>query len=116
LNTKVGSSPAVRRFASGDTFEYSYLVYGARESANKSTDLTSQLRLFRGSEEVFTGGVLPITTAREVAGDGIIVGGKFRLGSALPPGEYFLQVIVTDNLAPPERQLSNQWLDFEIVK
>jgi VWFA-related protein len=116
MNTQVGSSPAVRRFARGDTFEYSYLVYGVRESANKSPDLTSQLRLFRGSEEVFTGGVLPVTTAKEIGGDGLIVGGTFRLGSALPPGEYFLQVIVTNKLASPEMQLSSQWIDFEIVK
>ena len=116
MNPQASSSRAVRRFASGDTFEYSYLVYGARQSANNSAHLVSQIRLFRGSEEVFTGDVLPVTTAKEITRDGIIAGGTFRLGSALPPGNYFLQVVVTDKMAPSEIQSSSQWIDFEIVK
>ena len=115
MNTPVRGGPAVRRFAGGDTFEYSYLVYGARQDANNKTDLTSQIRLFRGSEEVFTGPVLPTTIANQM-GEGIIAGGTFRLGAALPPGDYFLQVIVTDKLAPAEAQPSSYWVDFEIVK
>ena len=113
VNTEIRGGPAVRRFASGDTFEYSYLVYGARQSA---TDLTTQLKLFHGSEEVFTGDVLPATTAKELNRESIVVGGTFRLGSALPPGDFFLQVIVTDKLAPRDAQSSSQWIDFEIVK
>ena len=116
VNTQIRGGPAVRRFANGDTVEYSYLVYGARHSANNSTDLTTQLKLFHGSEEVFTGSVLPATKANEISRDSIIVGGTFRLGSALPPGDFFLQVIVTDKLAPPGAQSSSQWIDFEIVK
>lgn len=116
MNTSMRGGPAVRRFASGETFEYSYLVYGARQNTNNKTDLTSQIRLFRGSEEVFTGGVLATTIANEVDGEGIIAGGSFRLGTALPAGDYFLQVIVTDKLAPAEVQSSSYWIDFEIVK
>jgi VWFA-related protein len=116
MNTPMRGGPAVRRFASGDTFEYSYLVYGARQNANNKTELMSQLRLFRGSEEVFTGGLLPTTIAAQVGGERIIAGGTFRLGTALPPGDYFLQVIVTDKLAPAEMQSSSQWIDFQIVK
>ena len=116
VNTQIRGGPAVRRFASGDTFEYSYLVYGARQSAKNSTDLTTQLKLFHGSEEVFTGRVLPPTTAKELNRESIIVGGTFRLGNALPPGDFFLQVIVTDKLAPRDAQSSSQWIDFEIVK
>ena len=116
MNTPMRGGPAVRQFASGETFEYSYLVYGARQSANLKTDLTTQLRLFRGSEEVFTGGVLPTTIAKDMGGEGIIAGGTFRLGTTLPTGDYFLQVIVTDKSAPSEIQSFSQWIDFEIVK
>src|ERR1700752_1548394 len=51
MDTSMRGGPAVRQFARGDTLEYSYLVYGARNANNKS-DLTSQLRLFRDSQEV----------------------------------------------------------------
>lgn len=109
--------PAVRRFVSGDVLEYSYLVYGARlKAASDAPNLSSQIRLFRGSQEVFTGNVVPTTISKELNHEGIIAGGSLRLGSSLPPGEYFMQVIVTDKLAPPEKQSSDQWIDFEIVK
>jgi len=38
------------------------------------------------------------------------------LGSEFPPGEYVLQVIITDKLAKEKQQIASQWIDFEIVK
>ena len=108
--------PAIRRFSSGDAVEYSYLVYGARRKSGNLTGLTTQVRLFRGQHEVFAGAVLPTTAVNEANGEAIIAGGTLRLGSSLPPGEYFLQVLATDKLAAPENQLSSQWIDFEIVE
>jgi hypothetical protein len=32
------------------------------------------------------------------------------------PGEYVLQLIVTDALAKEKRRVATQWIDFEIVK
>lgn len=109
--------PAVRRFVSGDLLEYSYLVYGARSNAvGNPTNLSSQIRLFRSSQEVFAGDIVPTAVFKELNHEGIIAGGSLRLGTSLSPGEYFLQVIVTDKSAPPERRSSDQWIDFEIVK
>jgi len=115
MTVETRNRPAVRRFASGDTLEYSFLVYGARESGDRAS-LTSQIRLVRGVEEVFTGKAVSSASAKEPGNEAIIVGGTFALPQSLPPGEYFLQVIVTDELAPPDRQTSTQWIDFEIVK
>jgi hypothetical protein len=39
-----------------------------------------------------------------------------RLGTDLEPGEYVLQVIVTDNLAKEKYRVATQWMDFELVK
>jgi VWFA-related protein len=112
----IGGGPAVRRFASGDTLEYSYLVYGAREDRNKSVGLTNEIRLFRGTDEVLIGTVPAAVVTRAEGNEAIVVGGTFTLANSLPPGDYFLQVIVTDQLAPRDRQISSQWIDFEIVK
>jgi hypothetical protein len=57
-----------------------------------------------------------VTTSQVSSGGGIIALGTLRLGQELPPGEYFLQIIVIDKLAPAEKQLSDQWIDFEIVR
>ena len=109
--------PAVRRFSAGDVLTYSYLIYGERRSTTTATpELRSQIRLFRGGQEVFTGKEDAVTTSQVSSGGGIIALGTLRLGHELPAGEYFLQIIVIDKLAPAEKQLSDQWIDFEIVK
>lgn len=42
--------------------------------------------------------------------------GRLLLGTDLVPGEYVLQVIVTDALADEKHRVANQWMDFEILK
>jgi hypothetical protein len=113
----VSGGLAVRRFDAGDLLTYSCLIYGGRRiSATGSPDLSSQIRLFRGGKEVFTGKETPVVMSQISSGGGIVALGTFRLGKELAPGEYFLQVVVIDRLAPVEKQLSEQWIDFEIVK
>ena len=116
LNPASGG-PGVRRFKAGDLLTYSYLIYGERRpSATGAPNLWSQIRLFRAGKEVFTGKETPVTTSQRSSGGGIVAIDSFRLGERLEPGEYFLQVVVIDKLAPAQKQLSDQWLDFEIVK
>ncbi|MBC8030489.1 MAG: VWA domain-containing protein [Pyrinomonadaceae bacterium] len=108
---------AVRRFDAGDLLTYSYLIYGARR--NSRTDppsLLTQIRLFCGDTEVFTGRVSSVDVSQESSSGGIVAQGNLRLGTGLTAGEYFIQVIVTDKLAAVGKQVSDQWLDFEIVK
>lgn len=112
----LAGGPGVRQFAPGETLEYSYLVYGAREDKNKSVGLTNEIHLFRGTDEVLIGTVPPATVTKAEGNEAVVVGGTFTLASSLPPGEYFLQVSVIDQLAPRDRQTSTQWIDFEIVK
>jgi hypothetical protein len=46
----------------------------------------------------------------------LTAGGALQLGTEMPPGEYILQVIVTDLLAKEKNRTATQWIDFEIVK
>ncbi|MEK6286421.1 MAG: hypothetical protein AABO57_11820 [Acidobacteriota bacterium] len=39
-----------------------------------------------------------------------------RLGDDLAPGDYILQIIVTDKRAKEKYRWATQWMDFEIVK
>jgi VWFA-related protein len=116
MNTAISSGPAVRRFAPGDTLEYSALVYGVREDKNKSVSLANEIHLFRGTDEVLMAAVPPATVTKAEGNEAIVVGGTFKLADSLAPGEYFLQVTVTDQWAPRDRQTSTQWIDFEVVK
>jgi VWFA-related protein len=113
---QMSGGPGVRRFNAGDVLTYSYLIYGERRPTAGAADLSTQVRLFRAGREVFTGKETAVTTSQTSSGGGIIALGTLKLGQELTPGEYFLQVIVIDKLAPAEKQVSEQWIDFEVVR
>lgn len=116
VGDRIKRNPAVRQFFSGDVLHYSYLIYGAQQRAKGNGNLLSQVRLFRDADQVFASETQQVRANETIADQGILAGGSLRLGSALKPGEYFLQVIVTDKSAPVERQVVDQWVDFAIVK
>jgi hypothetical protein len=39
-----------------------------------------------------------------------------RLTPDLEPGDYYLQVVITDKAAKNKKSAVSQWVDFEIVK
>lgn len=111
------ASPAVRRFSRGMVLEYACLVYNARlDKATKRTQLETQLRLFRDGQPVFVGKVNPFDSSQQKDLTRLVTGGSLLLGKELQPGDYALQLIVTDRLAREENRAVGQWIDFEIVK
>lgn len=111
------TGPAVRRFRRGVLLDYGFYVYGARlNSSTQRPRLTTELRLFRDGQPVFKGKPLPFDAAGQTDLKRLVAGGSFRLGTDLAPGDYFLQVIVTDLLAEEPRRTSSSWIDFEIVE
>jgi hypothetical protein len=111
------AGPAVRRFRRGAAIGYGFYVYGARlDAAAQRPRLTTELRLFRDGKPVFTGKALPFDAAGQTDLERVVAGGSFRLGTDLPPGDYVLQLVVTDLLAEEPRRTSTAWIDFEIVE
>jgi VWFA-related protein len=108
------SSPALRRFQRGMVMQYGYVVYNAK--AAPAPQLTTQLRLFRDGQLVFTGKVSPLDIAGQADLKRLTGGGGLQLGTDMSPGDYVLQVIVTDTLAKDKYRTVTQWMDFEIVK
>jgi VWFA-related protein len=111
------AGPAVRRFRRGMILQYGYVVYNA--VADKGTarpQLQIQMRVFRDGREVFTGRVQPFDASGQTDLRRIAAGGALQLGNEMTPGEYILQVIVTDPLAKEKYRTATQWIDFEIVK
>jgi hypothetical protein len=43
-------------------------------------------------------------------------GGAIQLGTSLTPGEYVLQIVVSDLLGKEKNRIATQWMDFEIVQ
>jgi VWFA-related protein len=106
--------PAIRRFLAGQTVVYGYMVINPKVGSTKKPDVVSEMRLFRNGKQIFTGG--SNTLDRGWFEDRRIVGGgTVRLGGKLTPGEYLLQVVVTDKLARKKKSQVAQWIDFEVI-
>ena len=114
-------SPAVRRLRHGVFLDYGYAVYNAQlDPATGQPRLTAQARLFRDGQLVFTGGVTPLDTTGQADMKRLVAGGRLQVGTELVPGDYVLQVVVTDTLVGGKggdaKGTATQWVDFEVVK
>lgn len=106
---------ATRRLRKGMVLSYGCYIYNAQvDRSTRRPQLSTRVRLFRDGQEVFTGDAL----AYQPAGDDLRrlpLTGALQLGTGMPPGEYVLQVIVTDALAKAKQRVATQWIDFTIV-
>jgi len=110
------ASPAVRHFKRGMVMRYAFFMYNARlDKVSARPQLVTQVRLFRDGKEVFTGKESPYSIDQQADMKRLAVSGAIQLGSDMLPGEYVLQVIVTDLLADKKHRTTTQWMDFQIV-
>ncbi|HEX8722652.1 MAG TPA: VWA domain-containing protein [Pyrinomonadaceae bacterium] len=108
---------AVRRFRQGDYVDFRYHVYnakGAREGG--APRLLTQTRVFRDGRAVYESPPQPLDPGPRPNAARLEAGRRLLLGAQLTPGEYVLQVVVTDELAKGKHRTATQWIDFEIVK
>jgi hypothetical protein len=110
------ASPAVRRLRKGMTLRYVYTIFNAQlDRATGQPQLQTQVRLFRDSRELYRGKPTPYDMGDQRDGKSLRAGGRIELSRDAAPGEYVLQIVVTDALAKDNRT-ATQWIDFEIVK
>jgi VWFA-related protein len=108
---------AVRRLKYGMLLDYGYLIYNAQlDKVKKQPQLLTQIRLLREGQEVFAGRVNPFDPTGQADMKQLMAGGRLQIGTAMAPGQYILQVIVTDQLAKEKVRTASQWIDFEVVK
>ena len=107
----------VRRFRQGSKLDLVYYIYNAKsERATGRPRLSTQVRIFREGQPVFAGPALPFDPGQQPDAARLRAGSRIQLGMNLAPGEYVLQLVVTDQQAGGARANATQWLDFEIVK
>jgi hypothetical protein len=109
---------AVRKLRGGMVMEYAYYIYNARmDKAARLPQLETQIRLYRDGQQVYAGKVRDFNRAPQADSGQLVGGGALRLKDEIEPGEYVLQVIVTDKLAKDEKyRTATQWIDFDIVR
>jgi len=111
------NSPAVRVFRPGQRIHYAFVIYNAQlQQKTRRPELETQLFLYHDSKPVFTGVVTPFETAQQSDLTRLIALGTITLGTDLEPGQYMLQIIAWDRLAPAKHQVAAQWTDLEIAR
>lgn len=105
------------RYSSGATVEFNCDVFGIRNARPPSHEprVEMEIRLFRdeASEPVFDSGILPVS-AKTLADN--YVAGQMTIGRDIAPGDYMMQLIVYDRLAPEKKQAAVQWTNLTVVK
>ncbi len=113
----VVNGPAVRRFPQGSTLMFVFKIYNATvDKATHLPQLTAQTRIFREGKAIFSGNEIPVDAAGQPDLQRIAGFSRFQLGTQLPPGEYVLQIIVSDQLSKEKKHVATQSIDFEVVK
>jgi VWFA-related protein len=111
------SSASLRQFKEGTVMVYGIVIYNAQlEKSAGKPQLQTQVKVFLNGKEVFTGKEMPFDASYQTDLKRLPLAGAVQLGSGMVPGEYVLQIIVTDTLAKEKRRVASQWIDFEIVK
>jgi hypothetical protein len=96
--------------------DYRYIIYNAQGGNTSSTPaIQTQMRLLQEGKPVFTGKVTPLDISKAPNPKRVNAGGRLRMGPELTPGDYVLQVLVTNATDPKRPRTTTQWIDFEIV-
>jgi hypothetical protein len=111
------ANTSVRQFRTGSAMIYALGIYNAKlDKTTGKPNLTIQARLYRNGELVFTGKEVPFQFRDQTDPKRLGGGGAIQLGTEMKPGEYVLQIVVSDLLAKEKHRVATQWMDFEIVQ
>jgi VWFA-related protein len=106
------ASITLRTFRQGTEVSYGCYIYNARVGSSRQPQLESEVRLYRDGTEVLRSGPRPVDTPTDTAQQ-LFAGGVLKLGQAMTPGTYVLEIEVTDRLAK-EHPRATQTVDFDV--
>src|SRR5215467_14315121 len=111
-----GATLSQRRFKRGSQIEYEFIIYNAASEGHESqTQLEMRTRVMQGGRAIYAGQTRPVHPLTEsTPPKRILAGGTLTLGQ-LVPGDYTLEVTVTDKLRKKEsRAVVRQEIDFSV--
>lgn len=110
------ATTAVRKFHQGMRLDYACIIFnGRRDQAHQQFQLERQAVLYREGKAVYTGPWERIEPDKLVDFKQIVIRGALPLGPEYGPGEYVLQVNVTDKLADRNYRTATRWIDFDLI-
>jgi hypothetical protein len=115
-NEAEAAGPALRQLRTDMTPGYAFYIYNARLDQGGRPSLTMQVRLLRDGKQIYNSGEKPLVFDQISDPNRLLVTSRLMTDEGLPPGEYGLQIVVTDTLAKGQHSTVTQSIDFEIMK
>jgi len=107
--------PAIREFRRGSIIAYAYTIYNAQiDKATGRADIEVRMNLYRDGKLVLEGPPQKADLQNQSDWSRIADFAYMRLNQQTEPGDYTLQLIVRDMLAPVKQSTSSQYIDFEV--
>ncbi len=106
---------ALRRVKIGSVLRYGYEIYNAKLNASKQPAVETRIRVFRDGKLILDGKQTPLNLTGQTDMQHLKAAGAVAIGEKLTPGDYILQIIVTDPLAKTNQQIATQFVQFEVV-
>lgn len=107
-------NPVLRTFKQGDSLAYVYQIFNADTDPAQRAGLEVHTRLFRDGQPVYEGKPMSLQTVTQPDAKHLVAAGAMRLGAHLQPGDYVLQVIVSDGESGEKHRVATQSTDFEV--
>jgi VWFA-related protein len=108
------TNTSLRQFRRGTVLSYGFTIYNAKVAP--APNLTSQLTMFRDGKLVFQGKAQPVVPTSDANKVAINFSSALVLGTEMVPGDYVIQVTITDNLRKAKKNTATQFVQFEIVE
>jgi VWFA-related protein len=107
---------SVRRFKRGSVLRYGVEIYNAKPATVQQGQIRLQTRVFHDRVKVFEGAERVMDANPQPGIREPVFTDAVSLGDNLLPGDYVLQVVVTDGLAKEKRRLATQYIQFEVIE
>jgi VWFA-related protein len=103
----------LKRFPAGTVLRYGYEVYNAKGDGVSSPQIETEAKILQNDRIAVAGKALKFDASGQSDRTHLKISGAIMLNNGLQPGDYVLQIVVTDKAS---KQVSTQLFPFEIVK
>jgi VWFA-related protein len=110
------SNAGARRFRPNDDVSFVFNIYNTANETGQLRNLVMNVTFFRDDKAVYSGPEIPITASDPKDLSRVFVQNVIKLTPDLEPGNYYLQVGITDKDVQGKAVPVVQWIDFEIEK
>ncbi len=105
---------AIRMFSPGEKIGWYYQILNAKNGPDQHASLQVQVRLFHDGSEITRTEPAAAHLPQGPPGKPLATSGHMLLTSKFAPGDYALQLVVTDVLAKKKYATASQWIDFAV--